>query len=341
MPLLHRRRVTALVLVVSTGLVFLIVLFQIIDPAWKFRFDRFDQVLMAWMGSVLAIAACVLFLVTDSARPRWNVFMGLLLLASLGLKPFGFFKALTPYSPFPIAGLDLAQERILSNADTPNTNLLRKYERLEVFDPILNQAFATFMSSNFSVLSGSLHLQIPSNQVIKAEQIPLLRFMGVTSIYGYTIEENDQIRRLQESFIRVKDPLPRIFVIKDEAAIAASCQAKNYAQTVELIQAGMASQPVNGVQKGVNDLRFTLDRPGTGTLVSLQAFSPGWELAGRSATPFCTVFNAWKGEFQANQPYQLTYTPPGLRKSYALVFAGILLVLGAIALSSRDRRSAP
>ncbi|WP_428363551.1 hypothetical protein, partial [Leptodesmis sp.] len=213
MPLLHRRRVTALVLVVSTGLVFLIVLFQIIDPAWKFRFDRFDQVLMAWMGSVLAIAACVLFLVTDSARPRWNVFMGLLLLASLGLKPFGFFKALTPYSPFPIAGLDLAQERILSNADTPNTNLLRKYERLEVFDPILNQAFATFMSSNFSVLSGSLHLQIPSNQVIKAEQIPLLRFMGVTSIYGYTIEENDQIRRLQESFIRVKDPLPRIFVI--------------------------------------------------------------------------------------------------------------------------------
>lgn len=268
--------------------------------------------------------------------------MGLLLLASLGLKPFGFFKALTPYSPFPIAGLDLAQERILSNADTPNTNLLRKYERLEVFDPILNQAFATFMSSNFSVLSGSLHLQIPSNQVIKAEQIPLLRFMGVTSTYGYTIEENDQIRRLQESFIRVKDPLPRIFVIKkDEAAIAASCQAKNYAQTVELIQAGMASQPVNGVQKGVNDLRFTLDRPGTGTLVSLQAFSPGWELAGRSATPFCTVFNAWKGEFQANQPYQLTYTPPGLRKSYALVFAGILLVLGAIALSSRDRRSAP
>lgn len=339
MPLLHRRRVTALALAVSTGLVLLIVLFQITDPAWKLKFDQFDQVLLAWIGSVLAIAACVLFLVTDSARPRWNVFMGLLLLASLGLKPFGFFKALQPYSPFPIAGLDFAQERILSNADTPNTNLLRKYERLEVFDPILNQTFATFMSSNLSVLSGSLHLQIPPNQVIKAKQIPLLRFMGVTSIYGYTVEENEQTSRIQESFIRVKDPLPKIFVIKDASAIAASCQAKNYAQTVELIRAGIVSQPINGVQKGVNDLRFTFDRPGSGTLVSLQAFSPGWELDGRSATPFCTVFNAWKGDFQANQPYQLTYTPPGLRKSYTLVFAGILLMLGAIALSSRTRRS--
>ncbi|MGQ9870574.1 hypothetical protein [Leptodesmis sp.] len=47
MPLLRRRRLTALVLAVSTGLVLLVVLFQITDPAWKFRFDQFDQVLMA------------------------------------------------------------------------------------------------------------------------------------------------------------------------------------------------------------------------------------------------------------------------------------------------------
>ncbi|MGQ9870572.1 hypothetical protein [Leptodesmis sp.] len=108
-------------------------------------------------------------------------------------------------------------------------------------------------------------------------------------------------------------------MIKDEAAIVASCQTKNYAQAVELIQAGMASKPVSGVQKGVNDLRFTLDRPGAGTLVSLQAFSPGRELDGRSATPFCTVFNSWKGDFQANQPYRvmeanirgLLHNPPG------------------------------
>lgn len=341
-PLKMRRRITASALGVCIVLVIAIVLFQISDPAWKFHSKRLDQLIICWVGCVLAIGAFAYFLMRKTQGELiGKPLLIIVIIAGLAIKPFGFSASTQQYPPFPVSGLDFAKERLVSDADAANTNLLTGYERIELFDPIFNRSFGELMLKNLPIVNGFMHLQMPKGTVINDKQISLLRLMGVTAIYGYEIADSDQILPVNQSFARIKDPLPQIFLLNSTNPIEASCQQQDYGKVLELIQAALISRPVAGVQKGVNDLRFILDRPGQGTLISLQAFSPGWELTGQPATKFCNIFNSWKGTFAANQPYQITYTPPGLRKSYTFVFAGILLVLGAIALSFRMRRSRP
>lgn len=344
MPLKTRRRITAYALITCIVLVVAIVLFQINDPAWKFHSKRLDQLIICWVGCVLAIAAFTYFLMKN---PKGELIgkplLIVVIIAGLAIKPFGFNVSHNHYPPFPVSGLDFAKERLVSDADAANTNLLTGYERIELFDPIFNRSYGELMLKNFPIVNGFMHLQMPKGTVISDKQISLLRLMGVTSIYGYAIANSNQVLPVNPSFARIKDPLPQVFLLNSTDPIEASCQQQDYGKVLQLIQAALISRPTDGVQKGVNDLRFTLDRPGRGTLISLQAFSPGWEFAGQSATKFCNSFNSWSGDFQANQPYQISYTPPGLRKSYAYVFIGILLVLGAIVLvspfSSRSRSS--
>jgi hypothetical protein len=309
--------------------VLLIVLFQILDPAWKIHSHRLDQILFIWFGSLFSIVTCAVLLMAKKAEWKWLLVCALV--TGLMMRPYGFPRSFSSYSPFPVAGVDLTQERLLSNADSANTNLLRQYERVGVFDPILNKTLADLMVKQFPVMNGFLHLQLPQDAVITKKQLDLLRLMGVTSIYGYAIEGNPAGEAARESFIRLQDPLPRVFLLRSTEAIEASCQKQDYGTALTLARAGIDSRATE-LQKGVNHLQFRLDRPGGGTLVALQAFSPAWHLGEQPATRFCGAFTAWKGDFHAGQTYQVRYVPPGLGTSYGFALGGAGLLVLAMGL---------
>jgi len=196
----------------------------------------------------------------------------------------------------------------------------------------LNKEFAVLIAENFKVIMGLLHNQVSPDIILTARQIDVLRLIGVTSIYKYNVEARTNITRLSPEFMRVNDPLPKVLLLNSTQAIDAACNQRDYTRAIAEIQAATISKPVS-FRKGVNDLFFELDRTGQGTLVSLQAFSPGWQLNGAAASKFCRAFNAWQGEFQAGTVYKLTYIPPGLRMSYGVALVGILLMLMAVGLS--------
>ncbi|MDX2242980.1 MAG: hypothetical protein NW224_20055 [Leptolyngbyaceae cyanobacterium bins.302] len=327
-----RRLSACLALAASAVLVLAIVHFTLTDPSWRFNYRRFDQMLMIWIGSILAVVIGGVILTTRKQELNWKaLFIGMLLI-SLLIKPYGFFKAFPQYLPFPVAGLDFSQERMLSFADYANSNLLRQYEQIGVFDPVLRKHFTTLFAENFPMIIGGLHAQVPKDVVLNAQQVNVLRLMGVTAIVDHQAEANPNLTRVQPNFFRVNNPLPKVFLLNSSESINQSCEQGNYAKALEDITAATISQPAR-FQKGINEVTFELDRAGKGTLVSLQAFSPGWELNGAPATRFCRAFNTWQGEFEAGKTYTLNYTPVGLRSSYKVALVGILLMLAAVGLS--------
>lgn len=332
-PLKMRRRCAWLAFTTLVFIVMAIVGFNLADPDWQLNYHRLDQVIIIWVGSILAVLSGLFILLTRQPLMRWKQLMGLMLVVSLLIKPYGFFKAFAKHSPFPLQGIDLAQERILSNAEKANSNLLRNYEQMGVFDPILNKEFAIFMAENFKLI-GILFNQVSPDVVLSSKQVDVLRLIGVTSIYQYPVEDGANITRLSSEFIKVNDPLPKVFLVNSTQAIEAACEQRDYTQAIAAIQAATISKPVS-FRKGVNDVLFELERAGQGTLISLQAFSTGWQFNGAAASKFCRTFNAWQGEFQAGIPYKLTYVPPGLRMSYGVALVGILLMLVTVGLSNQ------
>lgn len=330
---LKTRRWAAIVALLTTAvIVFAIVRFSWTDPIWRFNYRRFDQMLMIWGGSGLAVLAGFGFLIIQPRSLPWKPFLGVMLLVSLLIRPYGFSKAFPQHLPFPVQGLDLTQERMLSNADYANSNLLRQYEQLGVFDPILRKDFTIFLGENFPLIMGFLHPQVTGDVVLNAQQIDVLRLMGVTSIANHKALDNPNLTKERPDFFRIKNSLPKVFLVKSPDTINQLCEQKNYTQALSAIAANTISIPTQ-FQKGVNDVSFELDRPAQGTLVSLQAFSTGWEWNGQPATRFCRTFNAWDGNFQAGTPYTLNYVPPGWRLSYKVALVGILLMLAAVRLS--------
>lgn len=255
-----------------------------------------------------------------------------MILTAVLMRPYGFFNAFSSHAPFPVAGIDLSQERILSNADQANTNLLRGYERVEVFDPILNRSFADLMNKNFSVLSGVLHLQLPKEVILNPNQMALLQLMGVTSIYRYPVTDSRTITPGNDSFSKVNNPLPKVFLISSTATVEAHCQSQDYLKAVSSARS-LSISPPQTVHKGINQIQFELAKAGSGTLVSLQPFSPGWSLNSVPASKFCGAFNAWQGTFDAKQSYTLRYVPLGLRTAYGFAIAGVILLLIALGLT--------
>ncbi len=332
-PFKLRRRCALLGFTTLVLTIIAIVLFNLVDPAWQFNSRRIDQLLMVWGGSIFAVLSGLFVLLTSQHSLKWRWFFGSILIVSLLIKPYGFFKALTHHSPFPIQGIDLTQQRILSNAEVANSNLLRNYEQIGVFDPILNKEFAIFMAENFK-LTGILLNQVAPDVLLTAKQVDILRLIGVTSIYRHPVQDGTFVTRLSSDFIKVNNPLPKVFLVNSTQAIEAACEQRDYTRAIAEIQAATISQPAS-FQKAINDLRFKLDYSGQGTLVSLQAFSTGWQLNGVKASKFCRAFNAWQGDFQAGTPYQLTYLPPGLQLSYRVALMGILLMLMAVGLSNQ------
>jgi hypothetical protein len=330
LPLKIRHRTTLYALIGFTSIIFLIVCFHLADPRWTFDGVKFGSLLQAWIGWAIAMILLVWILLENSIHLNWKLLLYGMILTALLMRPYGFFNAFPIHAPFPVADVNLSQERILSNADQANTNLLRGYERIEVFDPILNRSFADLMNKNFSVLNGALHLQLPKEVVLSEKQIDILQLMGVTSIYGYKVADRRTITPVNNSFAKVNNPLPKVFVLKSTEPIEASCQGQDYSTALASTRSQMISQP-QVVNKGINQIQFELAEAGSGTLVSLQAFSPGWSLNGVAATPFCGAFNAWQGGFDANQGYLLRYVPPGLKRAYGFAIAGIILLLVALA----------
>ncbi|MBF2028575.1 MAG: hypothetical protein IGS48_17725 [Oscillatoriales cyanobacterium C42_A2020_001] len=332
-PLKIRRRCAVLAFIAFSLIVGAIVHFNVTDPAWQFNSQRLDQLLMIWGGSILAVLAGLYVLLASKNSPKWKLLFGLMLIVSLLIKPYGFAKAYAKHTPFPVEGLDLSQERILSNADHANSNLLRNYEQIGVFDPILNKEFTLLMVENFRVFLGVLHNQVMPDVILNSRQIDILRLIGVTSIYNHKVETGANITQLSPEFMKVNDPLPKVFLVNSTQSINTACEQRDYTKAIAAIQAATISKPLS-FRKGVNDLFFELDRAGQGTLVSLQAFSLGWQFKGAAASKFCRAFNAWQGEFRAGTVYQLTYVPPGLRMSYGVALVGILLMLVAVKLSN-------
>jgi hypothetical protein len=328
----NRRLAAALGLLTTIAIVLAILRFSWTDPVWRFNYRRYDQLLMLWGGSCLAIGACFGFLVWPGRSLRWQGFFGVIILVSLLIRPYGFAKAFPQHLPFPVSGLDLAQERMLSMADYANSNLLRQYEQLGVFDPILRKDFTLFLGENFPLIMGFLHPQVSGDVILNAQQIDVLRLMGVTSIAKHNAEVNPHLTQISPDFIKVNDPLPKVFVVKSPEAINQLCDQRNYSEALKAIAANTISTPTQ-FRKGVNDVSFQLDRPAQGTLVSLQAFSTGWQWNSTPATRFCRTFNTWSGNFEAGKSYTLSYVPPGLRLSYGVALVGILLMLAAVWLS--------
>lgn len=332
LPLKTQHRITHYTLIVFIGTIFLIICFHLADPRWNFNWGSFGSLLQIWIGWAIAVIVLVWVLLFSPTDLNWKPFLSGMVLTALLMRPYGFFNAFSTHALFPVAGLDLSQERILSNADQANTNLLRGYERVEVFDPILNRSFADLMNKNFSVLSGVLHLQLPKGVILSANQMALLQLMGVTSIYGYQVTDSRTITPVNDSFSKVNNPLPKVFLISSTAAVEAHCQSQDYLKALSSARSLLISSP-QAVHKGINQIQFELAKAGSGTLVSLQAFSPGWSLNGVPASKFCGAFNAWQGTFDAKQSYTLRYVPLGLRTAYGFAIAGVILLLIALSLT--------
>lgn len=330
LPLKTRHCITRYALIGFVSIVFLIVFFHLSDPRWNFDWGSFSSLLQIWIGWAISIIILVWILLSNSTELNWKLFLFGMILTAFLMRPYGFSNAFPNHAPFPVAGVDLSQERILSNADSANTNLLRGYERVEVFDPILNRSFADLMNKNFSVLSGVLHLQLPKEVILNSNQIALLKLMGVTSIYGYKVTDANAVTPVDKEFLKINDPLPKVFLLKSNQTIEASCQVQNYSSALAATRSLLVSQP-QIVHKSINQVQFELAQAGSGTLVSLQAFSPGWSLNGVPASKFCGAFNTWQGTFNANQLYTLRYVPPGLRTAYGFAIAGVILLLIALA----------
>jgi len=331
----YRRLAALLALLTCVVIVVAILQFNWTDPVWRFNYRRYDQMLMIWGGSCLAILTGCGFLFLHQRSLRWQPFFGLMLIVSLLIRPYGFYKAFPQHLPFPVAGLDFSQERMLSYADYANSNLLRQYEQIGVFDPILRKDFTLFLGENFPLIMGHLHPQVMGDVVLNAKQIDVLRLMGVTAIAKHKAEDNPNLTPENPDFIRVNNPLPKVFVVNSTETINKLCDQRNYTQALDAIAAATLSKPTQ-FKRGVNEVSFALDQAGQGTLVSLQAFSTGWEWNGTPATRFCRTFNAWEGNFEAGTSYTLHYVPPGLRFSYGVALVGILLMLAAIGLSRQS-----
>jgi len=332
LPVKTRRRVTVYALIGFVSVISLIVCFHLADPRWNFNWVSFGSLLQAWIGWAIAIIILVSILLFSPVELNWKLFLYGMILTALLMRPYGFFNAFSTHAPFPVAGIDLSQERILSNADQANTNLLRGYERVEVFDPILNRSFADLMNKNFSVLSGVLHLQLPKGVILSPNQMALLQLMGVTSIYGYQVTDSRTITPVNDSFSKVNNPLPKVFLLSSTAAVETHCQSQDYLKALSSARSLLISSP-QAVHKGINHIQFELAKAGSGTLVSLQAFSPGWSLNGVPASKFCGAFNGWQGTFDARQAYTLRYVPLGLRTAYGFAIAGVILLLSALAVT--------
>ncbi|MBD2019584.1 hypothetical protein H6F43_05215 [Leptolyngbya sp. FACHB-36] len=341
-----RRRVSLATIALILLLCSAIVAFQVLDPAWQFNMGRIEALTVIWLGFLLSMLACA-YLLSAHDRPSWKALLITALIAGLLTRPYGFPQELNQYTASPwrsaIADRSITPtERVLST-DPSNTNLLKAYESITVFDPILNKPFAELMNRNFRTMNPFFSLQPDPAVELSQAQMNLLKLLGVTLIDGYKLKANTDLTQIGPQSWKINQPLPRIFLVQSGSAekLQALCSVGEYSTVLNLVQQSIVAVATGSSGTYANKLPFKLSASGQGELVALQSYTPAWQLNGQSADRFCNVFSYWRGSFTAQQLYEIVYNPPGLNIAYWLFGFGsfLLLLAGFQAKSSSHSRN--
>jgi hypothetical protein len=335
----RRRRVLVGASACFSALVALAGVSAALSSAWQFSFAALKVAIWIWIGALLSVAALTAVLLRHESRTRWITLAMLVGVSALLMRPYGFPRSIDRPSPL-LEAPGWAEEqqngRILA-LDLANVNLLRPYESIGVFDPVLNAALARFMTENFDTFYPRLWPQPKPERALSDRELDALRLLGVTSIVDYRVS-SAAVVKVTDRWWRIDRPLPRIFLVHDDAAehVANACAARDHTAALLRIEQGLIAR-VAMLKKGVNQIVFTLDRGGRGTLVVLQAFTPAWRLLDEKPYEFCRIFPAWRGSFDGGRRYVIEYQALGLVRGLWLGLVGALLAALACILAARYR----
>ena len=337
----RRKRV---LLAASAGLCVLIAIAGVqaaLSPAWQLSAAALKVTVWIWLGAALSVIVLLVALLRHESKTRWFTLAILVGMSALLMRPYGFPRSVDQVPPLldaPGWTEEQHRGRILARGFA-NVNLLRHYESIGVFDPVLNAAFVRFMTENFDVYYPHMWPQPKAERALSDAEVAALRLLGVTSIVDYPVASS-AAAKITDRWWRIERPLPRVFLVDNDTAQDATdaCGGRNYTAALRRIEEGLIAR-VATLDKGVNQIAFTLDRGGQGTLVALQAYTPAWRLAGAAPLQFCRVFPSWRGSFKSGHPYVIEYRPLGLARGLWLALVGALLAAVACILAARYRQA--
>jgi hypothetical protein len=214
----------------------------------------------------------------------------------------------------------------------PNQNLIPGFENLGVFDPVSNTRVSKLLGDNFQLQMPLFDLQpmLEGDERLTRGQINLLRFIGVSRIYGYPVGLDTPMMQTPGRGLIVGYPLPRVWLLSKADAdrldkpLREDTARPLFAHTTRAVRPNLKILEVRNSAHGF-DIDVTQDFQGE--LVVQQAYAHAWEFEGRSGTPHCDIFPRWSVDLHPGRTYHVRYVPLGYRLGRAISAFGVLLAI--------------
>ncbi len=220
--------------------------------------------------------------------------------------------------------------RLLSRLE-PNQNLIVGFEQIGVFDPVCNTRLVELLRAHFHLNHPLFDIQpfTSAQASIDADQLELLRFLGVSRIYGHDIDPTLRLPRTKGGGALVGRALPRVWLLSKgdadaiDARFGVDAMRDVVRSTDDALRANAATLDVHATAHGY-DVRVSRDFEGE--LVVQQAYAQAWVLDNESGQPFCHIFPRWSVRLRAGQTYHVRYVPLGFRTGAIVSSLGLVLL---------------
>ena len=345
LPAVERRRFVLRAAGIVVGVIVLAVLYLWWRPDYSFRevpTPVVEAVFVMDYGMAVGVFLAATALLYWMPRHWEKWLLGVFVAQSLCLLPFGFhgrrLANKTTYAGH-VESFSDSGKRLMIH-ETANSNLFFGVESIGAFDPTINTRYRDFIHTFFRVAGPDIYYD-PLDAEISEVQIRALQLVGVSGIFGYTVEASPLVRRLGARAVEILEPLPRVFVISNETYRGIGgfpVSRESVAGVLTRIRRDLRSipQPTNIWVKN-ETLHFTPPLNSKGVLVANQAYSTNWTYRGARPSPFLHLWPAWQLQSGPGSEETVTCWPAGLTVGLLLIICGLIAVSAAYRLFCAEK----
>jgi hypothetical protein len=164
---------------------------------------------------------------------------------------------------------------------------------------------------------------------LNAKQLDMLRFLGVSRIYGHEIDPAIHLDSTPGGGWLTRFAMPRVWLLSSPDADGIDAKFEKVRIRAVLRSAREAVSPnlaVLDVNASAHGYDVRVSRDFHGELVVQQAYAHAWRFEGESGREFCGIFPRWSVDLHPDRTYFIRYVPLGFHTSLVISALGCVLL---------------